>query len=175
MTPIEILDQLRRQEITVRVDGDFLDVAGNLALLTDDTRAAIRANKEGLLELLRQPDDNPAPIPVSITEPPSYVKRCPACGCADWGCVGAAPAGGELWGCLSCLSSDTRAVQCPKCEGVNIVHDAAGRYCVDCRSRPDDTTTPEPKPTPAYIDVQMVTTQRLFAAGKSIDGRNSRY
>jgi hypothetical protein len=81
---------------------------------------------------------------------PPHVARCSVCGNANWGCVGSAPDTSELWGCLSCLSSDVRSAQCQTCGGLNIVLDRGGQYCVSCKSRPGKQAAPDP--TPVYLD-----------------------
>ena len=70
MDSLTLLTDLQLQGITFRVAGDFLDVSGPDDLLTPATLDAIRTSKSELLKLLRQPTNDPASIPESITEPP---------------------------------------------------------------------------------------------------------
>ena len=125
MEPSELLDQLAMNDITLTVEETHLIVRGDLSSITSEMDTAIRAYKLDLIELLQNPPNAPAPVPhdppANDPEPPSYVKRCPACGGTNWGCVGSVPDGSELWGCLDCWLSDPRAAQCTRCKSEHIV------------------------------------------------------
>ena len=160
MTANEVLAYLYRHGATVSIDGDFIELAGNLAFLTDDVRTAIRASKPELLKLLRQLANDPEPIPEPIVEPPPHVARCPRCHAADWGCVGSASDGAETWGCLTCWTTNPRPTRCPSCQQDYLVYDQIGAYCVACRwcsgDRPPAEKEEKPSSTknPVFIGVR---------------------
>jgi hypothetical protein len=83
---------------------------------------------------------------------PSYIAHCRVCAGTDWGCIGS-DEHGEMWACLTCHFADVPT--CSDCHGRNIVKDALGLYCVDCKRRPGaDPTPPETEAKAVYMGVQ---------------------
>jgi hypothetical protein len=127
----------------------FLGVPGDNGLASVDND---EISKTPLLGGAKSAKTENASVPSSPVAPaPSYIKRCETCGGTNWGCVGS-DAHGEVWGYLTCHFK--APATCTDCGGDNIVTDAVGAYCVDCRKRPGaEPAESQPEKEPVRIGV----------------------
>ena len=154
----KLVQALRDGGAKLSVQGDKLVVDADASLLTDDVCEDIALHKDSIIAMLGSDNrhavadllDNPLP-PEPVPPVPSYVKRCETCGGTNWGCVGS-DAHGEVWGCLTCHFK--APATCGGCGGNNIVNDAVGDYCVDCKRRPGaESAEPQPEKERVHIGV----------------------
>jgi hypothetical protein len=162
MSAVKLMISLQSQGVRFDVDGDQLTVEAPKGSLSRDTLERIREHKQALIDILNDRQAVPQTIsevpeataptpPESIPPVPAYIARCTSCGGSDWGPVGS-DEHGEIWGCLTCHFATVPS--CPDCHGINIVKDAVGAYCVDCKRRPGDAPAePEPEPRPVHVGV----------------------
>jgi len=127
------IERLYADGISLWLDGNAVRYDGPKGSMTDALLAEMRQLKPEIIKLLSS--DPPA-----NSESPSYIKRCENCGGTNWGCVGS-DSQGDVWGCLTCHFGSEPT--CSECGGANIVKDAMGNYCADCKRRPGEAPAKE--------------------------------
>jgi hypothetical protein len=73
-----LLAELRSADVRLRIEGDRLTCDAPAGVMTADLLARLRADRDGLLAMMRRAHDAPAVDPVPADQSPSI--RCPACG-----------------------------------------------------------------------------------------------
>ena len=152
MSAESILQMLLALGLNIQVSGENLVVEYEDDELTDELEQAIRQHKQALLVLVKaratqnvQAGVTPCPVckaeyqeVKSAAKVPAIIKRCAASAAASCGYLRidgeTLPSGRQhKTEARECL--DFTAKTCPECWRDNIVTDAVGQYCVDCRRR----------------------------------------
>jgi hypothetical protein len=117
------------------------------------TGEEVSAEQWGCLICESQPEEALTPLPPEPAPPGSVSNPCPKCEKPYRLYVPASPhlEHEPVHDVLICGKCGHTELACPECRRSNIVVDAIGRYCLDCRRRlgePEKAPTPQREPSP---------------------------